>query len=703
MAPKALSQTQGTQKKPKPASTRAKKVKLGGDGPSSSAPLKMSRLDPLTAFSRNAIPTTTQTNGSSRGSNVLSQSVKGKGKAAEKARVTSPSTSANDTDDTLWVDKYEPTTEAELAVHVRKVEDVRRWLTEAFDGGPSGKLTKYRRILALTGPAGTGKTSTIRVLAREMGFEILEWRNSIGELAPFANRSESPYQGSSSDRLQPELNTDYEGLFTKFEAFLARASTCQNIFGSSSSAPASHSRSPETSSNRRIILLEDLPNILHPKTQAQFHEALNSLVTSASSNPPVPLVIIISDAGMRGEASDERRAGGGWGRDKAQIVDVRTVLSKELLGGPYVAEIGFNPIAPTLLHKALQAMLNTHFSANSISPSKEFLDVIVESANGDIRSAIMALQFACVMEIPTKKKKMNGQQGSSTAVLGAVTRREQSLALFHLLGKVLYNKRKDDPPSSSASVKDLKKERDLDAALKDCAKLPEHLHHHERRTSRVDVDALYADSPIDTSLFSLYVHQNYTQFCNEVEESEGIADWLSWVDSSGGEMWYQANPHQFHLLTLGTLHSLPSPVPRRSQKYFKPEFFSFLQKEKDAWDGVRATQDWLAESEIRRDSSGWRTGGWTKNDVVLELGGVLKAQDIFLDHKSKPPHMHRLFSRLEFSRTGSFSRAQQLNEGDVEADQGFDLDDRDLDLISPSKTKEETGGWLESDDIDEFD
>lgn len=33
---------------------------------------------------------------------------------------------------------------AELAVHVRKVEDVRRWLVEAFDGGPSGKLKKYR-------------------------------------------------------------------------------------------------------------------------------------------------------------------------------------------------------------------------------------------------------------------------------------------------------------------------------------------------------------------------------------------------------------------------------------------------------------------------------------------------------------------------------------------------------------------------------
>ena len=37
--------------------------------------------------------------------------------------------------------------QAELAVHVKKVGDVRRWLTEAFDGGPSGKLKKYRVCL----------------------------------------------------------------------------------------------------------------------------------------------------------------------------------------------------------------------------------------------------------------------------------------------------------------------------------------------------------------------------------------------------------------------------------------------------------------------------------------------------------------------------------------------------------------------------
>src|SRR6266540_2336448 len=102
----------------------------------------------------------------------------------------------------------------------------------------------------------------------------------------------------------------------------------------------------------------------------------------------------------------------------------------------------FNPISPTLLRKALQSLLNKHFSHSggvALSPSKEVLDVIIESANGDIRSAIMALQFACVVELPASRKK--GKTVASKIVLEAVTRREQSLVLFHLLGKVLYNKR----------------------------------------------------------------------------------------------------------------------------------------------------------------------------------------------------------------------------------------------------------------------
>ena len=143
----------------------------------------------------------------------------------------------------------------------------------------------------------------------------------------------------TSTEFDLELDQNYEALFTKFEAFLTRASTCQNIFPNTDISQPSESKTTKSSTRRHIILLEDLPNILHAGTQAQFHEALNSLVTSAPANPAVPLVIIISDAGMRGEASDERISTGSE-RNKIQVVDVRTVLSKDLLIGPYVTEIG---------------------------------------------------------------------------------------------------------------------------------------------------------------------------------------------------------------------------------------------------------------------------------------------------------------------------------------------------------------------------
>jgi len=34
--------------------------------------------------------------------------------------------------------------QADLAIHARKVDDVRRWFLDAFEGGPSGKLRRYR-------------------------------------------------------------------------------------------------------------------------------------------------------------------------------------------------------------------------------------------------------------------------------------------------------------------------------------------------------------------------------------------------------------------------------------------------------------------------------------------------------------------------------------------------------------------------------
>jgi len=270
--------------------------------------------------------------------------LKGKGKAnLENAR---PSLSQHP----LSVqDRYEPTTEEELAVHKRKVEDVRRWLIEAFDGGPSGKLRKYRRILALTGPAGTAKTTTVRVLARELGFDILEWRNGMDERF-------SPGDDSGHD---PEFSEtmEYEGLADKFKTFLARASSYHSVF--TGPAQAAHKPAQSQSQNmpgslgpgstarpvsdeqpatqRQIILLEDLPNILHPPTQSAVHDAFEAFASSSASSAS-PIVLVISDTGLRGE--DSESDGMAWKRAK-ETIDIRGVLPPGLLNSPYVTQIKY--------------------------------------------------------------------------------------------------------------------------------------------------------------------------------------------------------------------------------------------------------------------------------------------------------------------------------------------------------------------------
>lgn len=550
---------------------------------------------------------------------------KGKGKAT--------GTVHEGPDDRLWADKYEPQSLGDLAVHKRKVDDVRRWLVEAFS--EQGR-SERRCLLILTGPAGSGKTATLRLLAKEMNFEIIEHKTHVNTFQVSAFTSEP----SASDT--PDA----------FANFLARAGAYTSIF---------------TNARQKLVLVEDLPNILHPAVRTRFHDAIRAHVERGPSVAPV--VLVVSDVGLCVEASSN----GSSSRDV--VIDARTVLPPGL-PAHFFTEIRFNPIAPTLLASALKRVT----TLANMRISQGILNSIVEGAGGDVRSATMTLEFTC-------GRSASGKQSSRSNVgsILSMTQKENALLLFHLIGKIMYNKRKSDPHPKSASAKDISRERALDRTLNDPPPLSSWLATEERRTSRVDVNLLYASTPVDASLFGLYIHQNYTQYCSSVEECSSLIDNLSWADANNSENWYDANPHAFHIQALGTLHSLPSPVPRTGQRIFKPAFFSSLQKQQSARDVLDRTSNWLSN-----------TGLWSRVTIATELGGVLRMLG------SQAPQGHRAFSELVFGRDSI--GAELMGEGDIEA-AAVDRDEGGVRETGQSHTSNEEAtclGYLEDDDIEEW-
>ena len=166
-----------------------------------------------------------------------------------------------------------------------------------------------QRLLVLSGPAGSAKTTTLRVLAREMDFEIMEYKDTTNT-TQFSTLSDGPSTCTfgkvlSSLTLSGAKLLGVADTPDAFATFLTRAGAYTSVFAST---------------RRKIVLLEDLPNVLHPAVRSRFHDALRAHVERAWDVAPV--VLVISDAGVCAEG--DSNGGGRGGRDL--VIDTRTVV-----------------------------------------------------------------------------------------------------------------------------------------------------------------------------------------------------------------------------------------------------------------------------------------------------------------------------------------------------------------------------------------
>ncbi|KAI1496568.1 cell cycle checkpoint protein RAD17 [Biscogniauxia marginata] len=516
-----------------------------------------------------------------------------------------------------WSERFGPVNLDELAVHKKKVADVRRWLEDVIAG------RMRQRLLILKGAAGTGKTTTLRLLAKDMRCELLEWRNPTGSLG-----SQQGFQSASA----------------QFEEFMGRSGKFGQLdTGVEGPARQSQALGGNDDKTQKIILIEEFPNTFIRSSTAltSFRSTiLQYLATNTPSlamfgrqsprDPITPIVMVISETLLTTTSAS------------ADSFTAHRLLGPEIIRHPGTCMIEFNAIAPTLLASALEVIVQKEArkSGRRRTPGPSVLKRLGEI--GDIRSAISSLEFLCLKgdldsdwgsKVTFTKSKRGAKNGvaltkGEVESLQLVSQREASLGIFHAVGKVVYNKRDELPmdrqtPEGRAEI------------------LPDYLASYSRpKRSEVSVDSLIDETGTDTHTFISALHENYALSCESTGPSDpnspldyinGCIEYLSESDllcpswdiffggrSFGGSGFTSrdAASHMlrqeeitFQVATRGLLFSLPNPVKRVTTtsrrgggdafKMFYPTSLK-LWREKEELEGI---VDYWASTILKGDET----------------------------------------------------------------------------------------------------
>lgn len=428
-----------------------------------------------------------------------------------------------------WVDRYRPSSPAELAVHKKKVEEVRTWLQAHTSSSRGG-------ILLLTGPSGCGKTATLQVLSQELGLRIQEWTNPTNLDTYSSSLQEWSTDGFSSSS-QSSLFQDFLLRANKYNC-LVMAGEGQTLHG-------------------KLILVEDFPNQFY-RQPSSLHDILRHFVRTSRC----PLVFIVSDS-PSGDSSS------------------RFLFPREIQDELNVCNISFNPVAPTAMMKVLTGIstLEAGKSRGRMNgPDLSMLEKLCSGSSGDIRSAINSLQFSSLTDSLLEKdlwslkrdrpvtaarsrhKRKKSQQMNEQAI----GEKDSTLFLFRALGKILHCKRGNPEGSEEAS-------------------LPSHLSCHHREALLVDPESVVERSHMSGEFFNLYLHQNYLDFFSQLEDVDQASEYLSDADMLTANWTSQSVMEGYgsSVATRGLLHSNSHQVMVGFRPLHKPSWFMVNKKHQE--------------------------------------------------------------------------------------------------------------------------
>ena len=291
----------------------------------------------------------------------------------------------------LWSLKHAPRSSDELVVHAAKVRAVRALFESAKQGrGP--------KALVITGPSGSAKSITIETLCRDMSVVLERWS--------------MPAAGA-------------ETCLTDLTAFLTRE-RYNHVLDQT-----------QKGNDLKVLTIEEWPILETYQLKDNFRNLIRTYLQrdQRSSRVKTILAMTITDTGIGGNVS-------------------ATQLFGDLLtSGEFHGEISlvrFNPVAPSYIVKCLQRIAREEHIDHMLT--KNTLKSIADNAQGDLRAAINSLQFfsskyrpdhtlAAINKGKKGKKRKLAERENGAEDEGNVAGRDQTLSLFHALGKILYNKR----------------------------------------------------------------------------------------------------------------------------------------------------------------------------------------------------------------------------------------------------------------------
>mmetsp|Transcript_7930 Transcript_7930/g.14537 ORF Transcript_7930/g.14537 Transcript_7930/m.14537 type:complete len:932 (-) Transcript_7930:2273-5068(-) len=248
----------------------------------------------------------------------------------------------------LWINKYAPETFEDLCkcLHKPKVTEVQDWL----DGVRNG--TNGKRLLLLHGPVGCGKSTCVRVLAKQLNFVVREWCSETDRAT--TSNFHSRDVGFSKDS---DFSVQYVSQLDDFAQFV-RSARYPTLLDSGIS----------------ILLIDAIPTLGTPEKRQRFQEIIGGLLSLKGHTRYRFVTVIVYTC--KGESTNPS--------------DLNKLFSEHVITNPQTSLINFAKVPPTRMSRVLNCIVEDE---KLDIPDDQIIAELVTRADGDIRNAIQNLEF----------------------------------------------------------------------------------------------------------------------------------------------------------------------------------------------------------------------------------------------------------------------------------------------------------------------